>query len=339
MKNKFPLPVIDEMLDDLVGAKWFTTLDMSSGFHQILVAEADIAKTTFQTHNGHYEYKVMPYGVIGGPTTFQYEMNTVLAPVLRKCVVVFIDDILIYSKSWVEHLQHIKEVFTLLLKHQFKVKLSKCSFAKKELAYLGHVISAKGIATDPRKVAIIKNWHVPSNAKEVRGFLGMASYDRKFVQGFGTLSRPLTNLLKKGSVFVWADQQQQSFQALKDALTTAPVLALPDLSQPFVIEADASDKGVRAVLQQKGHPVAYINKALGPKNQALSTYEKECLAILLAVDHWRAYLQHSEFVIKIDQHSLVHLDDQRLHTPWQHKALTKLMGLKYKIFYKKGADN
>jgi hypothetical protein len=147
-------------------------------------------------------------------------------------------------------------------------------FAKQELAYLGHVISAKGVATDPGKVDIIKHWPVPLNAKEVRSFLGMAGYYRKFVQGFGAISRPLTSLLKKGSLFVWTQEQQQSFQALKDALTTAPVLALPDLTKSFVIETDASDKGIGAVVQQNGHPVAYVSKALGPKNQALSTYEK-----------------------------------------------------------------
>jgi hypothetical protein len=198
VKNKFPLPVIDEMLDDLVGAKWFTTLDMSSGFHQILVVETDVAKTAFQTHNGQYEYKVMPYGFIGGSATFQYEMNTLLAPMLRKCGIVFIDDILIYSKTWAEHLQHIKEVFTLLLQHQFKVKLSKCSFAKKELAYLGHVISAKGVAIDPGKVDIIKHWPVPWNAKEVRSFLGMAGITESLCKVLGLSADHLLVFLRRG---------------------------------------------------------------------------------------------------------------------------------------------
>lgn len=215
VKNKFPLLVIDELLDELVGAQWFTTLDMSSGFHQILLAEEDVPKTAFWTHNGHYEYNVMPYGVAGGPATFQHEMNTVPAPILRKFVVVFIDDILIYSKSWEEHISHIKQLFDLLHQHNFKVKLSKCSFAKQELSYLGHVKSHKGVATDPSKVDIIQQWPTPSNAKEVRGFLGLTGYYRKFVRNFGIVSKPLTNLLKKGPVFVWAQPQEDSFQALK----------------------------------------------------------------------------------------------------------------------------
>lgn len=219
-------------------------------------------------------------------------------------------------------------------KSQFKVKLSKCSFAKTELTYLGHVISADGVATDPTKVDIVKNWPTPIFVKEVRSFLGLAGYYRKYVQGFGAISKPLTSLLRKGVVFVWTSEQEYSFQALKAALISAPVLALPDLQKPFLIETDASDKGIGAVLHQDGHPVAYVSKALGTKNQALSTYEKECLAILLAVEDWRQYLQDQEFILKTDQKSLAYLDEQRLTTPWQHKALTQLLGLRFKICYK-----
>jgi hypothetical protein len=170
IKNKFPLPVIEELFEELVGAKWFTNLDLRSGFHQIMVEEGDRYKTTFQTHCGHFEYKVMPYGLTGAPATFQAIMNHILAPLLRKCVVVFIDDILIYSKAYEEHIHHVKQVFELLREHQFKVRLSKCSFAKGQLRYLGHVISAEGVGTDPEKVKDVKNWPNPTNVKEVRAF-------------------------------------------------------------------------------------------------------------------------------------------------------------------------
>lgn len=159
----------------------------------------------------------------------------------------------------------------------------------------------------------------------------MEGYYKKYVKNFGLLLKHLTNLLKKGEIYVWTSEAEASFHTLKNALMTVPVLALPNFSKPFEIETDASDKGIGAVLQQEGHHIAYISRALGPKAQGLSTYEKECLAILLAVDYWRPYLQHSEFLIKTDQKSLIHLDDQRLTTPWQHKALTKLLGLTYKI--------
>ncbi|CAN6338981.1 unnamed protein product [Urochloa humidicola] len=248
IKNKFPLPIIEELFEELFGAKWFTTLDLRSGFHQILVAEADRHKTAFQTHFGHFEYKVMPYGLTGAPATFQAIMNHILKPLLRKCVVVFIDDILIYSKSYEEHLQHIQMVFDLLKEHQFKVRLSKCSFAKQELKYLGHVISAQGVSTDPSKLVTVQKWPTPTSVKELRGFLGLAGYYRRFVRNFGMIAKPLTDLLKKGQMFVWTPMTEQAFQILKQALISAPVLALPNFQSPFVIETDASDKGIGAVL-------------------------------------------------------------------------------------------
>jgi hypothetical protein len=290
IKNKYPLPIIEELLEELQGASWFTTLDLCSGFHQIRMAKGDEHKTAFQTHSGHYEYRVMPYGVTGGPATFQGVMNTILASLLRKCVVVFIDDILIYSKSWSEHLQHIKAVLTLLQQHQFHVKLSKCAFAKQQLCYLGHVVSNQGVATDPSKIETIQNLPQPTNIKELRSFLGMTGYYRRFVSQFGLIAKPLTNLLKKGNLFVWTSETTKAFQTLKKALISAPVLALPNFVIPFVVEIDASAKGIGAVLQQQGHPIAFVSKALGLKAQCLSTYEKECLAILMAVDHWYHYL-------------------------------------------------
>lgn len=300
---------------------------------------ADIFKTAFQTHHGHYEYKVMPYGVTGGPATFQGVMNIILAPLFRKCVVVFIDDILIYSTTYEEHLVHIQQVLEILKEHQFFVKLSKCFFAKQELSYLGHIISAVGVSTDPKKVQIIAQWPTPSSVKDLRSFLGMAGYYRKFVKNFRLISKPLTNMLRKGELFIWTPTTKEAFQTLIQALISTPVLAMPDFSKQFIIETDASELGIGAVLQQNGHPVAYVSKALGVKSRGLSTYEKECLAILMAVDHWRSYLQYSEFVIRTDQKSLTHLDDQRLTTPWQQKALTKLLGLNYRILYKKGTEN
>lgn len=204
---------------------------------------------------------------------------------------------------------------------------------------MGHIIGANGVATDPQKVQDILNWEIPTNVKKLRGFLGLAGYYRKFVQGFGLKSKPLTNLLRKGVPFVWSTEADSAFQALKTSLASAPVLALPNFQKTFVVETDASDYGIGAVLSQEKHPIAYISKALGPRTRGLSTYEKECLAMIMAVDHWRSYLQHAEFIILTDHHSLMHLSDQRLHTPWQHKAFTKLLGLQYKICYRKGSTN
>lgn len=195
------------------------------------------------------------------------------------------------------------------------MKLSKCSFAQQQLAYLGHIISGKGVATDPAKISAIVQWPVPSFVKELRSFLGLAGYYRKFVKHFAVLAKPLTSLLKKQVLLVWTQDHDTAFQLLKQALVSAPVLAMPDFSKTFCVETDASNCGVGAVLLQQGHPLAFISKPLGPKTKGLSTYEKEYLAILTAVDQWRAYLQQAEFVIYTDQKSLVYLNEQRLNTP------------------------
>ena len=204
---------------------------------------------------------------------------------------------------------------------------------------MGHEISGDGVRTDHKNVVAVAKWPTPTTVKEVRGFLGLAGYYRKFVRNFGITSRPLTDLLKKNTVFRWTELEETAFQELKRALITAPVLALPDFKVQFELETDASDKGIGAVLKQGKHPVAFLSKALGPRNSALSTYEKEGLAILLAVEHWRQYLQNDEFLIHTDQRSLVHLEDQRLATPWQQKIMSKLLGMRYRIVYKRGVDN
>jgi hypothetical protein len=200
-------------------------------------------------------------------------------------------------------------------------------------------VSEQGVATDPAKVQAIVDWPVPKSVKELRSFLGLAGNYRKFIKHFGIITSPLTNLLKKNIVFVWTSEHNQAFDTLKTAMVTTPVLALPNFEIPFAVETDACDSGVGAVLMQQGHPLAFISRALGPKNRGLSTYEKEYLAILVAVDHWRHYLQSGEFIIFTDQCSLIHLNEQRLHTPWQQKVFTKLLGLQYRIVYKKGSDN
>lgn len=299
----------------------------------------DEHKTTFKTHHGHFEFRVMPFGLTSAPATFQGCLNNILSPLLRKFVLVFVDDILIYSKTLSDHVQHLQSVLQILTKHQLKVKSSKCSFAQQRLAYLGHIVSPNGVSTDEEKIQVVRNWPTPTCVKELRGFLGLAGYYRKFVRHYGLLSKPLTNLLRKGQIYMWTDETEKAFQALKHALVTAPVLAMPDFAEPFIVETDASDKGIGAVLIQKQHPIAFLSHALGPRHQGLSTYEKESLAIILAVEHWRPYLQHAEFFIRTDHRSLSFLDDQRLTTPWQHKALTKLLGLRYKIIYKKGVEN
>jgi hypothetical protein len=281
----------------------------------------------------------MAFGLTGAPGTFQGAMNQTLAPGLRKFVLVFFDDILVYNRSYVEHLFHLAQVFQWLTRDQWKLKFTKCKFVQQSIAYLGHVVSAFGVSTDPAKIKAIQNWPTPKFVKELRGFLGLAGYYRKFVKHFGIIAKPLTDLLRKDVQFSWEHIHSNAFKLLKDALTSTPCFALLDFDKPFHIETDACAVGVGAVLLQEGHPLAYISKALGPRNQGLSTYEKEYLVIVVAIDQWCPYLLQNEFYIHTDQKSLIHLNDQRLHTPWQQKLFTKLLGLRYKLIYKKGVEN
>ena len=327
MQHKYPMPVVEELLDELAGAKYFTKLDLRAGYHQIRLVEGEEHKTAFKTHHGLYEFKVMPFGLTNAPATFQAAMNILFALLLRKCVLVFMDDILIYSATLEEHLQHLEQVFTILQENQLYVKLSKCSFAQQELEYLGHVISAAGVQTDPAKISAVRDWPVPTNVKQVRGFLGLTGYYRRFIKHYGIIRWSLSDFLKKDAVFTWTPTTEAAFQSLKTALAQAPVLALPDFKKTFMIETDASNNGIGAVLMQEGHPISYLSKALGPKAQALSTYEKECLALSMAVEKWKPYLQHREFTIYTDHKTLVHLETQQLTNSIQHKAFCKLLGL------------
>jgi hypothetical protein len=195
------------------------------------------------------------------------------------------------------------------------------------------------VATDESKIKDVIEWPSPQNLKELRGFLGLSGYYRKFVRAYGVLSKPLSNLLRKHVPFVWTSETEAAFQALKAALVSAPVLALPDYSKLFVVETDASDTGVGAVLLQDNHPIAFVSKPLGPRTRGLSTYEKEYMVILLAVEKWRSYLQHAEFLIRTDHSSLASLSENRLHTPWQQKVFTKLLGLQFRIQYRRGSEN
>lgn len=337
-KVKYPVPVIEE-LDELTHSSWFTCLDLTAGYHQIRLQAGEEPKTAFQTHSGQYEFRVMAFGLFGAPATFQNAMNTTLAPLLRKGVLVFFDDILIYSTSLEEHVHLLRQVLELLQRDKWQVKFKKCVFAQRQLKYLGHVIFEQGVATDPDKVQVVSQWPTPVSVKELRNFLGLAGYYRRFVRHFGQIARPLNDLLKKGTVFVWTSVHEQAFQALKHALITAPVLSLLDFSKPFCVEIDASGSGIGAVLTQAGHPLAYLSKTLSPHSQGLSAYEKEYLAILLALEHWRCYLQHAEFTILTHHKSLAQLSEQRLHTPWQQKVFTELIGLQYHILYHQGSKN
>jgi hypothetical protein len=275
--------------------------------------QEDEHKTTFKTHHGHYQFKVMSFGLTNAPATFQCIMNAVLEPFLMKFVLVFLDDILICSPDLKSHTRHITMVLEKLRAHKLYMKLSKCPFSQRQLVYLGHIITDKGVATDLAKTEAMVQWPVPTTITELRGFLGLTGYYKKFIHHYGILAKPLTDLLKKKQ-FEWYVEAQRAFESLKTAMTTAHVLAIPDFDMSFIVETHACDLGIGAVLMYKHRPVAFLSKALGPLHKKLSIYEKEFLALIMAVEKWRPCLQRHVFLIRTDHKSLSYLTKQNLHS-------------------------
>ncbi|KAF5778414.1 putative nucleotidyltransferase, Ribonuclease H [Helianthus annuus] len=336
--DRFPIPTIDELFDELHGAFYFSKLDLLSGYHQIRLQEGAIDKTAFRTHDGHYEFLVMPFGLTNAPSTFQRLMNDVFRPFLRRFVLVFFDDILIYSPTWSDHLSHLRLVFQTLLDNKLVAKLAKCVFGQTTVGYLGHVISAQGIEVDPDKIKSIQNWPTPQTVKDVRSFLGLSGYYRRFIHHYASIAGPLSDLLKKDQ-FVWTSLQEEAFCKLKTLLSTTPVLRLPDFSKPFTVETDASGTGIGAILSQDKQPIAYYSLKLSPRMQAASAYQREMFAITQAIAKWRQYLLGRKFQIITDQQSLKNLQDQVIQTPDQQKWLGKLLGFDFDILYRPGKLN
>lgn len=256
MKERYPIPAIDELLDELHGAKYFTELDLKFVYHQIRVQPEDVPKIGFRTHDGHYEYLVMPFGLTNAQATFQSLMNDIFQHLLRRYVLVFFDDIIVYSKNWDDHLSLLATVLGTLTKNQLLVNQSKCLIGQLEVEYLGHIISTIGVSADPKKIHSMATWPVPSNSTALRGFLGLTGYYQKFIQGYGAISAPFTRLLKKDG-FHWTLEAEKAFHNLKQAMTQAPVLILQDFSKLFVVEVDASGTSLGAILMQEGRPLAY----------------------------------------------------------------------------------
>src|SRR3954466_14952205 len=290
IKNKYPLPRINDLYDQLAASSVFYKMDLRLGYHQIQIREEDIPKTTFTTRYGIYEYTVMSFGLTNAPATFSRLMNYIFMEYLDKFVVVYLDDILIYSKNEEEHAKHLRLILAKLREHKLYAKYSKCEFWLPKVTYLGHVISKDGIAVTPECIQAILDWTPPKNVKQVTSFLGLASYCRRFVENFSKTARPLTNLLHKGVKFQWTDKCQERFQALKDKLTPTPVLAPPDTKKDFVIYCNASRQGLGCVLMQERRVIAYASRQLRPHEENYPVHDLELAAVIHALKQWRHYL-------------------------------------------------
>nr|KYP60178.1 Transposon Ty3-I Gag-Pol polyprotein [Cajanus cajan] len=337
IKDKFPITTIDELLDELGHASIFSKIDLHSGYHQIRVHPPDTHKTAFRTFDGHYEFLVMPFGLTNAPSYFQATMNDLFRPYLRKFVLVFFDDILVFSSNLEDHLIHLKSVLELLTTNQFFAKYSKCVFAEKSIAYLGHLISAQGVQPDPEKIRAILEWPLPRDLTTLRAFLGLTGFYRRFIRHYATIAAPLTDLLR--SSFSWDTNTDKAFIALQQAIAHSPVLTLPNFDAPFDLETDASSIAIGAFLSQSGHLIAFFSKKLCPRMQAASVYVREMFAITESVKKWRQYLLGNSFRIIIDQKSLKYLLTQAVQTQEQHNWMIKLQGYTFDILYWPGREN
>ncbi|GKE03587.1 putative reverse transcriptase domain-containing protein [Tanacetum coccineum] len=262
VKNQYPLLRIDDLFDQLQGSRVYSKIDLRSGYHQLRVREEDIPKTAFRTRYGHYEFQVMSFGLTNAPAVFMDLMNRVCKPYLDRFVIVFIDDILIYSKSRKEHEGHLRLILKLLKEEKLYAKFSKCEFWLSKVQFLGHVIDSEGIHVDPAKIESIKDWASPKTPTEIRQFLGLAGYYRRFIEGFSKIARPMTKLTQKSVKFDWGEKAEAAFQLLKQKLCSAPILALPEGSENFVVYCDASHKGLGAVLMIREKVIAYASRQL-----------------------------------------------------------------------------
>ncbi|WP_253302428.1 reverse transcriptase domain-containing protein [Wolbachia endosymbiont of Psylliodes chrysocephala] len=341
--DKYPLPNINDILDKLGKSQYFSTLDLANGFHQIQMDENDIQKTAFSTEHGHYEFTRMPFGLKNAPSTFQRVMDNILRGLQNETCLVYLDDIVIFSTSLQEHMLRLRQIFDRLRDANFKLQLDKSEFLRKEVNYLGHVITPLGVKPNPEKISAVKKFPIPKTTKEIKGFLGLVGYYRKFIQDFAKITKPLTKCLKKGAQIIHDQDFINAFETCKNLLTNAPILQYPDFSKKFILTTDASNVALGAILSQgpigSDKPIAYASRTLNDSEQRYSTIEKELLAIVWACKMFRSYLFGRKFSVVTDHRSLVWLFKLREPNSKLVRWRLKLEEFDYDVIYKKGKAN
>ena len=319
VRYRFPIPRLDDLLDQIGTLRIFSKLDLKNGYHQIRIRQGDEWKTTFKTREGLFEWTVMPFGLSNAHSTFMQVMNQALRPFIGKFVVAYFDDILIFSPTMEDHMIHLREVLLVLRRDKLFATLKKCAFGSSQVHFLGYIVLEKGLAVDPAKVSAIKTWPEPYTITEARSFHGLASFYQRFVPQFSAIMAPLTNCIREGA-FIWTPAATTAFNIIKDKLSSAPILALPDFTMVFELHCDASKSGIGAVLSQRNRPIAFFSEKISGARFRYSMYDIEFYAIVQAIKHCRHYLFHKEFVLYTDHDTLKHLSTQdkvsARHSSW-----------------------
>ncbi|KAJ9552733.1 hypothetical protein OSB04_016778 [Centaurea solstitialis] len=324
---------------DQMGAAWFSKINLRSGYHQLKVKEADVHKTAFRTQYGHYEFLVMPFGLTNAPAAFMDLMNRVCRPMLDRSVIVFIDDILIYSKTKEEHVTHLHDVLEVLWRERLYAEFSKCAFWLQEVQFLGHLVNREGIKVDPSKIEAVMSWEVSKTPSEIRSFLGLAGYYRRFIQDFSWIAVPLTRLTKKNEQYVWGPDQQQGFETLSQRLCEAPVLTLLEGVEDMTVYCDASHLGLGCVLMQRGRVIAYASRQLKPHEANYPMHDLKLTAVVFALKIWRHYLYGVKCTSYTDHRSLRYFLDQPNMNMRQWRWLDVVKDYDCEILYHPGKAN
>nr|GEV34752.1 hypothetical protein [Tanacetum cinerariifolium] len=339
IKNKYHIPLIVDLFDQLGKARYFTKLDLRSGYYLVRIAEGDEAKMTCATRYGSYEFVVMPFGLTNDPAMFCTLMNKLFHPFLDKFVVVYLDDIVVYSHTLEEHVLHLKQAFQVLRDNKLCVKLEKCSFAQDEVEFLGHKIKDRGLMMDGAKIKVIQDWEPPTKVIELRSFLGLMNYYRRFIMGYSAIASPLTDLLKKDQAWIWDDECQAAFESLKKAVIEESVLRLPDVTMPFELHTNASDFDIGGVLMQDEYPIAFESRKLNETERKYTVQEKEMTAVVHCLRIWRHYLLGLRFVIKTDNIATSYFQTQKKLSIKQARWQDFLTEFDYTLEYKPGKAN
>jgi hypothetical protein len=343
-KDSYPLPKIDELLKRYKTARWFSSLDLAAGYHQIEMEEKDKEKTAFICLQGLFEYNVMPFGLTNAPVTFQRMIDKTLKEYIGEFVIVYLDDIMIYSKSFEEHIEHIEKVLKKLKEIDAIIKLKKCEFGKRNIEFLGHIVGKDGLQPEVKKVEKIKNMKRPESVTEVRSFLELCSYYRKFMKDFSKIAKPLFNLVKKDNKFEWGKEQQEAFDILRTKLTEKPILEYPDFEKEFMLITDASGTGLGVILAQKNKDnkevvIVYASRSLVGAEKNYPITELECLAVFWGIQYFYKFLVGRKFIVITDHAALKSLTNGKVPKGRKVRWMMELQQYDFKIVHRSGKEN